>query len=105
VAWADPQAWEGATVFGGGEMPAAAVGSMMTAEFAVHAWDVAVATGQNLDVPAALGETVLEGVNGIAKAGREGGWFGPEVPVPDDAPAFERALGASGRDPRWTPAA
>jgi uncharacterized protein (TIGR03086 family) len=102
-AWAGPQTWEGETTFGGGAMPAAAVGSMMTAEFAVHAWDVAVATGQTLDVPAALGETVLEGVNGMAPAGREGGWFAPEVKAPADATAFERALAASGRNPRWTP--
>jgi uncharacterized protein (TIGR03086 family) len=102
-AWSDPQAWEGATPFGGSEMPAAAVGSLMTAELAVHAWDVAVASGQTLDVPPALGEAVLEGVLAIAPMGRDGGWFAPEVPVPADAPAFERALAASGRDPRWTP--
>jgi hypothetical protein len=34
--------------------------------------------------------------------GREGGWFGAEVDVAD-GPAFARALGASGRDPNWTP--
>lgn len=102
-AWADPQAWEGETSFGGAPMPAAAVGSMMTAEFALHAWDVAVASGRHLDVPEGLGAAVLEGVTAIAPMGREGGWFGPEVEVPAAAPAFERALGASGRDPRWTP--
>ena len=102
-AWADPQAWEGTTTFGGGEMPAAAVGSMMTAEFVVHAWDVAVATGQTVEVPEALGERVLEGVLAIAPMGREGGWFGPQVQVRADATAFDRALAMSGRDPRWTP--
>jgi hypothetical protein len=38
----------------------------------------------------------------MAPSGRDGGWFGPEITVPAEAPAFERALAASGRDPRWT---
>jgi uncharacterized protein (TIGR03086 family) len=102
-AWADPAAWDGETSFGGGAMPAAAVGSMMIAEFVVHGWDVAAATGQRLEVSPALGEAVLEGVTAVAPMGREGGWFAPEVPVPADAPALDRALGAAGRDPAWTP--
>jgi uncharacterized protein (TIGR03086 family) len=102
-AWADPAAWEGETSFGGGAMPAAAVGSMMTAEFVLHAWDVAAATGQRLEVSPELAEAVLAGVRAIAPMGRDGGWFGPEVAVPDDAPALDRALAAAGRTPSWTP--
>jgi hypothetical protein len=29
--------------------------------------------------------------------------YGPEVPVPDDAEAFDRLLGQTGRDPGWKP--
>ncbi|HYH30126.1 MAG TPA: TIGR03086 family metal-binding protein [Pseudonocardia sp.] len=101
--WADPAAWEGESNMGGSPMPAALIGSMMTAEFAVHAWDLAVATGRSVEVPDGLGAVVLEGVTAMAPAGREGGWFGPGVAVPADAPPFVRALAASGRDPRWTP--
>ena len=100
AAWADPAAWEGESAMATTPMPAAMIGSLMTAEFAVHAWDVAVATGQRVDVPPALGEAVLAAALGVAEMGREGGWYGPEVPVAADAPAFERALGACGRDPR-----
>lgn len=100
--WADPSAWEGEASMGGAAMPAAAIGSMMTSEFAVHAWDLAIATGRTVDVPEELGAVVLEGVLAMAPSGRDGGWFGAEVTVPADAPAFERALAASGRDPRWT---
>lgn len=102
-AWAVPSAWDGDTTFGGGPMPAAAVGSMMTAEFVLHGWDVAAATGQSLDVAPGLGEAVLEGVLAIAPMGREGGWFAAEETVPAGASAFDRALAASGRDPGWTP--
>ena len=101
--WADPSAWEGEASMGGAPMPAAAIGSMMTAEFAVHAWDLAVATGRPVDVSTELGAAVLDGVLAMAPSGRDGGWFGPEMTVPADASAFERALAASGRDPRWKP--
>jgi uncharacterized protein (TIGR03086 family) len=102
-AWAEPAAWEGESIMGSASMPAALVGSMMTAEFAVHAWDLAVATARSVDVPAGLGVVVLEGVTAMAPSGRAGGWFGTEVSVAADASAFERALATSGRDPRWTP--
>ena len=101
--WADPSAWEGEASMGGAPMPAAAIGSMMTAEFAVHAWDLAVATGRSVEVPDELGAAVLEGVLAMAPSGRDGGWFGPEMAAPAGASAFERALAASGRDPRWKP--
>ena len=101
--WADPSAWEGEASMGGAPMPAAAIGSMMTAEFAVHAWDLAVATGRSVEVPDELGAAVLEGVLAMAPSGRDGGWFGPEMAAPAGASAFERALATSGRDPRWKP--
>jgi uncharacterized protein (TIGR03086 family) len=104
-AWADPAAWEGETVMATTPMPAAVVGPMMLAEFVVHGWDVARAAGAPYAVPEALGEAVLEAVRPMAGMGRDGGWYGPEVPVPGDAPAFDRALGLTGRDPAWQPPA
>jgi uncharacterized protein (TIGR03086 family) len=98
-AWAAPGAWDGDTVMAATPMPAAAVGPMMLAEFAVHGWDVARTVGAAYEVPDDLGRVVLAAVEGIAQMGRDGGWFGPEVPVPADAPAFDRALGLAGRDP------
>ncbi|MEJ3652682.1 TIGR03086 family metal-binding protein [Actinomycetes bacterium KLBMP 9759] len=100
-AWADPAVWEGETTFGGGAMPASAVGSMMTTEFALHGWDVAAATGQTLDVSPELAAEVVDGVAAIAPMGREGGWMAAEVDVPETASSFEKALAAAGRDPAW----
>jgi uncharacterized protein (TIGR03086 family) len=100
-AWADPAAWEGETQVGPTPMPAEVVGPMMLAEFVLHGWDLARAVGAPYDVPADLGDAVLAAVQPLAQMGRDGGWYGAEVPVPDDAPAFDRALGLAGRDPAW----
>jgi uncharacterized protein (TIGR03086 family) len=102
-AWADPAAWEGETLMGTTPMPASVVGPLMLAEFVLHGWDLARAVGAPYDVPTALGEATLTAVLPIAQLGRDGGWYGPAVPVPDNAPAVDRALGLTGRDPRWTP--
>jgi uncharacterized protein (TIGR03086 family) len=104
-AWTDPAAWQGETVMGTTPMPADVVGPMMLAEFVLHGWDVARSTGAAYDVPTRVGELTLTAVEGMAQLGRDGGWYGAEVPVPADAPAFERALGLSGRDPAWAPPA
>lgn len=103
AAWADPAAWAGDSHLGGAAMPAAVIGSMMTGELAVHAWDLAAATGRALEVGPGLGEVALEAMTGMAAMGREAGWIGPEVAVADGAPAFDRALGTAGRDPAWRP--
>ncbi|RZT87645.1 uncharacterized protein (TIGR03086 family) [Pseudonocardia sediminis] len=98
-AWRGPAAWAGDSHMGGATMPAAVIGSMMTGEFAVHAWDLATATGRRAEVTPGLGEVALEAMTGMASMGREAGWIGAEVAVPADAPAFDRALGVAGRDP------
>jgi len=64
-------------------------------------WDLAVATGQRLELPsgllAHLHDTMLAGV----EQGRQMGMYGPQVAVPADAPTFDRILGLTGRDPAW----
>ncbi|MEU2348003.1 TIGR03086 family metal-binding protein [Modestobacter sp. NPDC049651] len=101
-AWADVAAWQGETLMGTAPMPAEVVGPMMLADIALHGWDVARAVGAPYPVAAELGEAVLAAVVPIAPMGRDGGWYAAEVPVPADAPAFDRALGLTGRDPGWT---
>ncbi|WP_084316913.1 TIGR03086 family metal-binding protein [Actinospica robiniae] len=101
--WAPPSAWEGETSMGSPQMlPASVMGDMIVGELAVHGWDLAVATGQRLELPgdllAHLREAMLAGV----AQGREMGLYGPEVAVPADAPTLDRILGLTGRDPAWT---
>lgn len=100
-AWLDPATWDGETTMGSTPMPAAMVGGMMVSEFVVHGWDLATATGQDFGCPEALAATAVSATGGIAQMGRDGGWYGPEVQVGEDASTFERLLAMTGRDPSW----
>lgn len=94
------------TAAGGVTLPGDAAGVVALDELVLHGWDLAVATGQAFDpgedaVAAVLGFTESMSAPGDEESRQ--GLFGPVVAVPQDAPAFERALGFSGRDPRWHP--
>ncbi|WP_405923652.1 TIGR03086 family metal-binding protein [Streptomyces sp. NBC_00035] len=100
AAWADPSVWEGEVDLGMAKMPAAELASMIVKETAVHGWDVATATGQEFRVSDGAGRLVLDVVETHGELYRQYDGFADPVAVPEDAPAFERALAASGRDPR-----
>ncbi|MEV0218308.1 TIGR03086 family metal-binding protein [Streptomyces sp. NPDC050704] len=102
AAWADPTAYEGTTEFGPGEMPAGFAAAITLEELALHGWDLARATGRKFELGDETARAVLEAVEQLAEQARANGSFGPPVPVSADAPAFHRALGASGRNPDWT---
>ncbi|MEJ8277627.1 TIGR03086 family metal-binding protein [Pseudonocardia spirodelae] len=102
-AWRDPAAWEGVTAAGGVEMPGEVGGVIALDELVLHGWDLAVATGRPFAPDDDAVAAVLEFTTAMSVPGEEAsreGLFGPVVPVPADAPAFDRALGNSGRDPR-----
>jgi uncharacterized protein (TIGR03086 family) len=100
ASWSDPAAWEGNTHMGGPtEMPASLVGGMVIGEIVVHAWDLAVATGQNPEWDEDVLRFIHKEVEAGAQQGRDMGVYGPEVPVPADAPALHRILGLTGRFP------
>ncbi|MFD7509834.1 TIGR03086 family metal-binding protein [Streptomyces sp. NPDC059853] len=100
AAWAVPGAEEGEV--GAMGMPARTVARMALLDLTVHGWDLARAAGlPYAPDPAAVaecGSLVAE----LAPRGRETRVFGEPVPVPGDAAALDRLLGATGRDPRWT---
>ncbi|MFH9822604.1 MULTISPECIES: TIGR03086 family metal-binding protein [Streptomyces] len=100
AAWADPAVWDGEVDLGGGTMPADELAAMIVKETAVHGWDVAVATGGEFRLSEGAARMVLGVVERHGDLYRQYDGFADPVPVPDDAPTFERALAASGRDPR-----
>lgn len=94
------------TIAGQGGMPGGMALSMTLAEYLVHGWDLATATGQRWSPDEQAVTSSLEFLRGMVTADSrgEGGWFGPEVPVDQDAPVLDRLIGFSGRDPRWSAA-
>ncbi|MQS12819.1 TIGR03086 family protein [Streptomyces kaniharaensis] len=100
AAWSDPAAWEGDVDLGGSPVPAAGIARMLIAELVLHGWDVARATGGRIEVDEELALLVLEIVEENAELYRQYEGFAEPVAVPESAPALDRALAASGRDPR-----
>ena len=101
-AWDDPGAWTGTTAAGGVELPGAVAGIVALDELLLHGWDLARATGRAYDYDGPGLDIVFDQVTYFRSLGLEG-IFGPEVPIPDDAPLFRRVLGVAGRDPDWQP--
>lgn len=99
-AWRDPAAWEGSTQAGGVPLEAAAAGMFALDEIVVHGWELAVATGQPYPVDEEAARACAEFLAGVPRAAE---LFGPVVEVPADAPAIDRLVGLSGRDPAWRP--
>jgi uncharacterized protein (TIGR03086 family) len=71
-----------------------------TAEFAVHTWDLARAVGSSQPLDAEVAGRALAFMSQALTPQNRGHAFGPEVPVPDDAPVYDRLAGWAGRDPR-----
>lgn len=98
-------AWEAAGDLSGtttypvvGEVPNRFPLDQQVAELATHTWDLAVATGQSTHLDEEVGQASLDWARRALQpehrgAESEGKAFGPEVPVPDDAPVYERLAG------------
>ena len=104
AAWQEAGSTEGKTLFGSSEMDAAMVAKITLFEEVVHGWDLAVATGQILDVPSEVADAVLEVARMLCQDSQrgEGKSFGSEVTVSESASALEKALALTGRDPNWS---
>lgn len=89
---------------GESSMPGDMAIDMILWEYIVHGWDLARATGQPWNPPeAASQESAAFAPSMLTQDYQgEGKAFAPRVPVPDDAPALDRLLGLSGRDPQWS---
>jgi uncharacterized protein (TIGR03086 family) len=103
-AWQDPAAYDGVTTAGPIEMPAEVAALVALNEVVVHGWDLARATGQRFDADDTHAAACLGFAESFeAPVDDEDAPFGPPVPVPADADVLDRLIGATGRNPSWTP--
>ena len=87
-----------------GRVPKSFVVEQQVAEFAVHSWDLANATGQRPDFPAGACEAALAWARGTLLPEFRGDEasdmaFGPEVPAPAGAPPEDQLAAFFGRHP------
>ncbi|MGP4026245.1 TIGR03086 family metal-binding protein [Actinomadura sp. 3N407] len=105
AAWRSPGAWQGMTQAGGLDLPGDEAGHVAMNELVVHGWDIARASGQPYDAgEGEIGACLAFVAPAVEESGGEGveGLFGPAVEVPGDAPAVDRLIALTGRDPSWT---
>lgn len=83
-----------------GQVPGEVALSVITADHLVHAWDLAQATDQDLDIDDDLAEWALQTWQVVVPAeGRTGDGFAEVVATAEDAPVTDRLVAYTGRHP------
>jgi uncharacterized protein (TIGR03086 family) len=96
-AWAD-RGLGGTVDVGVGEMPAANVVGILAVEFLVHGWDIAMATGQKLEVNDQLAAYVLSLSRRVVDPKlRDKVGFDPEIQPEPGASALDQLIAFTGR--------
>jgi len=100
AAWTEPGATNRTVHLSFGDTPSTDYCWQMTCDLVVHAWDLASGIGSAQPIREDIAHTLLNilGPRLRSKQGTE--ILGIGVPVPNDAPAVDRLLGITGRDPR-----
>ncbi|MGE0728666.1 MAG: TIGR03086 family metal-binding protein [Acidimicrobiia bacterium] len=101
--WADDAVLASTVVLPWATLPGAGALAMYVSELLTHTWDLAEATGQRPDYPEAIAETSLALMQQALTADMRTDEvpFGSVVDTAADAPAIDRLVAWTGRDPRW----
>lgn len=104
TAWRQPGALDRVHRLPGGEVTAVWTIGQHISEVTMHAWDIAKATRQPTYLDPELGQFALdwgrENDNPEFRGDEADGYqVAAEVPVPDDAPLYDRLAAFNGRDP------
>ncbi len=87
-----------------GALPTATAAGAAALDAAVHAWDVAVATGQPSPLDDDLAGQLLPVARAIVEPLRPYGAYAPALAPREDDNAAAQLLRYLGRDPHWSPA-
>lgn len=83
-----------------GEMPVSQIFIGTTMDQLIHGWDLAKATGQDTTLDAGLVEFAYGMLSsGFAEMGRQAGFIGPEVAIPEDGSPQDKLIAYMGRQP------
>jgi uncharacterized protein (TIGR03086 family) len=85
-----------------GSLPAPIAVGACALDAAVHAWDIAVATGQPSPLTAALAESLMPAATTIVELLRSYGAYGPALPPEPSDDAVAALLKYLGRRPDWS---
>jgi len=91
-----------------GQLPGSEAAAAAALDAGVHAWDLAVATGQPSPLDDDLAAPLLDLARRLVEPLRQWGAYAAAVPAGPDVPAepvVDELLRYLGRDPRWTPSA
>ncbi len=94
-----PDMYGNTVTAGPGEMPAGQLYAIGMSEQLLHGWDLAKATGQDGTMDPVLAGAVDTMIRPNIAGGVEAGFYGPEVPVADDASPTDKLVGLVGRHP------
>ncbi|HEY3097199.1 MAG TPA: TIGR03086 family metal-binding protein [Acidimicrobiia bacterium] len=99
-AWRRPSVLDTTVVLPIGDVPGTVAASINFVDVLVHGWDLARATGQDVELSPHLAEPALQFSRGLVNDELRGaGAFGPEVLVPANMPASDRLVAFLGRTP------
>jgi uncharacterized protein (TIGR03086 family) len=89
----------GSVPVGRSTLPAGLAAEIIPLELLVHGWDMARATGSEIEVPAEVASHVLGCARSLVTPDKRGRSFAAEVPAGPSATVLERLIAFTGRQP------
>jgi uncharacterized protein (TIGR03086 family) len=99
AAWDDQAAWEGTGNVPGFDLSNETWAKIALTELVVHGWDLAVATGQRVDLPTPTLQACFDHVVAFIPDSPVPELWGPPVEVAGSAPLLDQIVGITGRTP------